>query len=654
MEIATTREVVNLTNNTKAVTPFGLRQVLAQFPNREELEEMLKDLDIDPGQIDLKDYAKLTDLPTKNSQLENDSNYVSTVDGLIPSSVLPSYVDDVLTYDDRSKFPNPGVDGKIYIAKDTNITYRWSGSDYIEISKSLSLGTTSSTAYRGDHGLIAYNHANEQGNPHNLTLDLLGITIAAEVINNLQGLEENILVALGKKLNLTGGTLTGHLTLHSDPVEKMHAATKKYVDEEIDGISITVTQNITRIENLTKDTTQLKSNLELQAETIVDVQGTLDEVDQKTINNTTLISNLSQDVQGLESTVSKTQDTVTILETTINQLEVIPKQDTIFVKVDSENKPLKTESYTIEYVTKYRGNITDPETFSLTNIHTGITSSFTKNTLTFNVDNSIAIPDDLNEYVLTVGYTQTLDYEASVLIAIITVKEGKDGEQGPQGIQGEQGPAGADGANGQDGAPGEDGKDAAISSTTEPTDTTQLWLDLNTGELKHYVVDESGNGSWEVLNDYNNVTDDIIKELDGLKEELKNKVDELNALKETVSKMSETVLEQTSSAFEMKFKQIETDISEVLGEIQTHVSEQKQYIRFEQGIITLGEEDNPYTLKIDNDNISIYYGGGLISTWNKKIFIATEVSIKDESWNYKFSWLPRTNGSLSLRKVSDI
>lgn len=72
--------------------------------------------------------------------------------GKVPSSQLPSYVDDVLEYDSRSTFPGMGLSGIIYIAKDTNLTYRWSGSAYVEISQSLALGETSSTAYAGDKG----------------------------------------------------------------------------------------------------------------------------------------------------------------------------------------------------------------------------------------------------------------------------------------------------------------------------------------------------------------------------------------------------------------------------------------------------------------------------------------------------------------------
>lgn len=72
--------------------------------------------------------------------------------GIIPSAQLPSYVDDVIEVVTFSNLPGTGESGKIYIVRDTNLTYRWSGKDYVEISKSLALGETSSTAYPGDKG----------------------------------------------------------------------------------------------------------------------------------------------------------------------------------------------------------------------------------------------------------------------------------------------------------------------------------------------------------------------------------------------------------------------------------------------------------------------------------------------------------------------
>ena len=87
----------------------------------------------------------------------------SKLTGTIPQANLPSYVDDVLEYNGQSNFPEEGESGKIYVDTSTNRTYRWGGSSYVEISSSLALGTTSSTAFRGDYGNTAYQHATAKG-----------------------------------------------------------------------------------------------------------------------------------------------------------------------------------------------------------------------------------------------------------------------------------------------------------------------------------------------------------------------------------------------------------------------------------------------------------------------------------------------------------
>ena len=72
--------------------------------------------------------------------------------GKIPTSQLPSYVSDVLEFASFDRFPSKGEANKIYIALDTNKTYRWGGTVYVEIGSSLALGETSETAYAGDKG----------------------------------------------------------------------------------------------------------------------------------------------------------------------------------------------------------------------------------------------------------------------------------------------------------------------------------------------------------------------------------------------------------------------------------------------------------------------------------------------------------------------
>jgi hypothetical protein len=74
-------------------------------------------------------------------------------DNKIPSIHLPGGVDDIKEFANLASFPVVGEASIIYVALDTNVIYRWSGTAYVEISSSLALGQTSSTAFPGDRGL---------------------------------------------------------------------------------------------------------------------------------------------------------------------------------------------------------------------------------------------------------------------------------------------------------------------------------------------------------------------------------------------------------------------------------------------------------------------------------------------------------------------
>lgn len=134
--------------------------------------------------------SRVTDLESWKNTIgtKGAANGVAGLDstGKVPSSQLPSYVDDVIDlvnfvstnptsgmtignvyYNTATKklftatSATAGVTsdpeaGKIYINTSNNKTYRWSGTTMAEISASLALGTTSSTAFRGDYGNTLY------------------------------------------------------------------------------------------------------------------------------------------------------------------------------------------------------------------------------------------------------------------------------------------------------------------------------------------------------------------------------------------------------------------------------------------------------------------------------------------------------------------
>lgn len=158
------------------------------------------------GNLAYKSSLSASDVGALASSLKGAASGVAELDanGKVPTAQLPSYVDDTIEgYLYNSKFYKEsahttvitGETGKIYVDLSTNKTYRWSGSAFVEISASLALGTTSSTAFRGDYGNTAYTHATAKGSAfasglYKITTNAQGhVTAATAVaksdINNL-------------------------------------------------------------------------------------------------------------------------------------------------------------------------------------------------------------------------------------------------------------------------------------------------------------------------------------------------------------------------------------------------------------------------------------------------------------------------------------
>ncbi len=133
---------------------------------------------VDGGESAAAVSVKLNDFIATKGQAEG----LATLNeaGKIPESQLPSYVDDVVEAATQSALPTTGESGKIYVATDTNLTYRWSGTGYVEISPSIALGETASTAYAGDKGKTVTDalaaHKADTSNPHSVTKIQVGLS----------------------------------------------------------------------------------------------------------------------------------------------------------------------------------------------------------------------------------------------------------------------------------------------------------------------------------------------------------------------------------------------------------------------------------------------------------------------------------------------
>ena len=150
----------------------------------------------------------------------------------IDATYLPSYVDDVLEYSGISKFPTAGETGKIYVDTTTNLTYRWSGSTYVEISPgtvvtitpSLTTGTKSATISINGTAYNIYSttpptKVSQLTNDSNFINQInISSSGSGNVVTGLSASGGTITYTLGNAgvsgdyLSLTGGTVTGPTT----------------------------------------------------------------------------------------------------------------------------------------------------------------------------------------------------------------------------------------------------------------------------------------------------------------------------------------------------------------------------------------------------------------------------------------------------------
>lgn len=152
-QVATINDIPSTSNKADKVSNATSGNFAALDANGNLIDSGHSHNDYLTAHQDISGKLDVTLKGANNGLAELDAN------GKVPSSQLPSYVDDVIEYNDFSSFPQEGESGKIYIDKATDITYRWGGSSYVAIGSSLALGETSTTAYRGDRGAAAYAHS---------------------------------------------------------------------------------------------------------------------------------------------------------------------------------------------------------------------------------------------------------------------------------------------------------------------------------------------------------------------------------------------------------------------------------------------------------------------------------------------------------------
>lgn len=225
--------------------------------------------------------------------------------GKVPANQLPSYVDDVLEYGTLSTFPVTGETDKIYVAQDTNLTYRWSGTRYVEISQSVALGETSTTAYPGNKG-----KANEEA-------ILNEISRAQRKEQSIQdSIDEEIVRAKRVETNIQDSH-NSHITDYKNP----HKVTKAQVglgnvdntsdvnkpisdaqQREFNRINQSLSNNTDNVNSALLDVANIKSTVNSLSQEYEYTNGRLDTIDSSITN---INSNITSINRNIESTVSR-------------------------------------------------------------------------------------------------------------------------------------------------------------------------------------------------------------------------------------------------------------------------------------------------------------------------------------------------------------
>jgi archaellum component FlaC len=650
METATTKEALGFTNNTKAITPFTLRQALKLYPTVQDMKDAINNASVGGGEgVDLSDYLKKSELPTKLSAFENDKQFIALVNGYVPVSYLPSSFHNIEIHDSIDKFPYPGNVNKLYFNRTDNKFYTYADG-YVEIGETLSLGYTADTAFRGDYGLEAYTHITETGNVHNLTLADLQIAVSPDAINNLLGLDENILTLLSNKLDLSGGSLLGPLILQRDPVEEFEAATRNYVDREINSIGVKVTTNVNKLIELEDSIDSQKETLTSQKESIAEITNKVTETTETVKNIETDVTEIKKDFDGISIKVSETVKIVEDVQQSVKIFSCTLAQNAIVIQTNSNGNATETTLYQIPINATFKNTKVIPTLVSITPND----SILTVDEDSVNFLATKGSPVTQKNYGIIFSYDDSgKTYVDEVILSIVPLKI-------------------ADPSTDQSGG-------GAHIGATPPEDTSILWVDTGNNVIKRYTITDAADDDGNPLYDWKTINEVDIDAIDGTLKELEERLKrDLETLNTTIMSTISSSIEASAKAITFKYEKYYSDsikdVTDVQGEITGTIDDInkkvdslvdiKKYMSWTDGNLVFGEvtensSTNAYTLQIDNDSIIIKYGGKVLSQWMQDQFLVSKIIYKDNSlkengepkFTHGFQFIANQDGSFSLKRV---
>lgn len=120
---------------------------------------------------------------------------------------------------------------------------------------------------------------------------------------------------------------------------------------------------------------------------------------------------------------------------------------------------------------------------------------------------------------------------------------------------------------------------------------------------------------------------------------------------EQLTEQLSTSLTQLNNAFNFEFTNLKKQVDDNQSQTTNEFNEQKKYIRFEDGKILIGESGSELVLRLQNDRISFLENNTEVAYFaNRKLYV-TDAEFLSSARVGKYGFIPRKNGSLSLKKV---
>lgn len=178
----------------------------------------------DPAGLQEKDksFFSVDEIIGLATLLASKANLVS---GKIPAEELPSYVDDILEFADLAAFPVTGETSKVYLALDTNLSYRWSGSTYVDLNSSklnkVSTVDVQKVYVKNADGTQGMKPVSEIGGNSDIILNYsYSIQLALTTTEKVASVGSNDFLQFSENVTKSGSLLTGPYHMLSQKVLK--------------------------------------------------------------------------------------------------------------------------------------------------------------------------------------------------------------------------------------------------------------------------------------------------------------------------------------------------------------------------------------------------------------------------------------------------